>query len=537
MRWMTARHVVGLSVTASVSFVALAGCTEKTSYQGFTNANSSNKKKGASTEDISKKGTGALGSEGVAITFSGDTEIQSAASDAEAWVVTDDEVTRIKLDESKNWPQTKWQIVDESGKPSSARGHRTYVSELGLLIGRTGSSGGVWLASDKNSGKAIPIFRTKDQGGGSRLSVTSFKIGDRPFIGFAYGTSGGKKKFVRIPIDKSKTNGIDVSKLEEVTLSDLSTGFGDFNAVGGVAAYGSFMDQKNKAFYLGANRGGMWGVNVEKMTELPSSALPNVAAEGRDLCSYKLSTRGKIAYALSGDLFGNIVTSQMAYTFAHDPVNNVIVGGKGTSLVVAKQECVTANGPKCTTGSAYCVEVDPAKAGAISPMSAVGDGRIVGIVRGQTSQVFILKVVNKDDLSKGVEVKKIADIPGDAYMYNDFTGLTLYAPDQVRVINFKKLKGFQAGKPVKRISAGWKSATGKTEDLRGLKIQLVCYKEGGSKGAYVDYTSKLTSSDKQFDLDVKDCNGNVDMLEVKVSSDGSTNNFSRLSRFEMKGAQ
>lgn len=136
-----------------------------------------------------------------------------------------------------------------------------------------------------------------------------------------------------------------------------------------------------------------------------------------------------------------------------------------------------------------------------------------------------------------MEVKKIADIPGDAYMYNDFTGLTLYAPDQLRVIDFKKLKGFQAGKPVKRISAGWKSATGKTDDLRGLKIQLICYKEGGSKGAYIDYTSKLTSSDKQFDLDVKDCSGNVDTLEVKVSSDGTTNNFSRLSRFEMKGAQ
>jgi len=527
MRWMTVRQVVGWSTTASVGFVLLLGCNDKTAYQGFTKTNSSSKNKD-------------LGSEAVTMTFSGDTEIQSAASDSEAWVVTDDEVTRIKLDEAKKWPQTKWKMVDESGNPSSARGHRTYVSELGLLIGRTGSSGGVWLASDTNPGKAIPIFRTKDQGSDSRLSVTSFKIGDQPFIGFAYGTTGGKKKFVRIPIDKSKTNGIDVSKLEEVTLSALSTGFGDFNAVGGVAAYGSFMDQKNKAFYLGANRGGMWGVNVEKMTELRSSALPNVAAEGRDLCSYKLSTRGKVAYALSGDLFGNIVTSQEAYTFAHDPVNNVIVGGKGTSLVVAKQECVTANGPKCTTGSAYCVEVDPAKAGAISPMSAIGDGRIVGIVRGSAqspSQVFILKVINKDDLSKGVEVKKIADIPGDAYMYNDFTGLTLYAPDQLRVIDFKKLKGFQAGKPVKRISAGWKSATGKTDDLRGLKIQLICYKEGGSKGAYIDYTSKLTSSDKQFDLDVKDCSGNVDTLEVKVSSDGTTNNFSRLSRFEMKGAQ
>ncbi|MEN9810302.1 MAG: hypothetical protein RLZZ488_1869 [Pseudomonadota bacterium] len=522
----------------------LSGCAE-TGYTAVGKSKAPPKKKAATPESVNATGLpverGAKvfpGGENVGITFSGDTALQSAASEAETWIVTGGEVTRIKLDEAAGWPQTKWQMVDDNGNPSSSSGHRTYVSELGLLIGRTGSNGGIWLASDKNPGKAIPIFKPTDQRGDSRLSVTSFKVGSQPYIGFAYGTTGGQKKFVRIPIDKSKPNGIDIARKEEKTFGNLNQAFGGFSAVGSFAAYGSFMDQKSKAFFLGANYGGMWGVNVEKLTELTSQDVPNVGTAGRKVCNYTMSTTGNVAYALAGDLNGNVVTSNGAYTFAHDPVNEVVIGSSGGSLTVAKSECVAANGPaECTQANNQCAVINPAEAGSIGPISAVGDGRVVGIVRGGTSQVFVMSVNDKNDLSKGLTVKKVADIDGNAYMYNDFTGLTLYAPDQIKVIEFSKLKGYQPGKPLRYVAAGWTAATKKTEDLRGLKIEIVCYKKGGQKGPYTDQTKQLTTSASLFVLDPKVCGGDVDTLEVKVSSDGSTNNFSRLSLFEMRGAQ
>jgi hypothetical protein len=521
--------------------IALTGCTESGSYKTSPNKRGKpNNKIGASSENVNGKNSSAAGAEELGITFAGGIPLQSAAAEAEAWVVTDDQVTRIKLNEAAGWPKTKWDFVDEGGNKSSSRGHRTYVSEIGLLIGRTahsGGDGGVWLASDKTSGKAIPIFRTKDQGVGSRLSVTSFKLGTQPFIGLAYGTTDGKKKFVRIPIDKNQPNGIDVGKKEEVTFGALSAGFGQFQAVGNKAAYGSFMDQTKKAFYLGSNGGGMWGVNVEKLTELSASNLPNSNIEGRKICNLTMSTKGNIAYALAGDLSGNVVTARGAYTFAHDPVNSVIYGSVGGGITVAKQECVTSEENECTQAANQCIVLNPENVGTIGPMSAVGDGRVVGIMRARPSQVFILSINNKEDLSKGISVTKIAEVEGDAYMYNDFTGLTLYAPDQIKVIDFKKLSGFQKGKPVRAIVTKWVAASKKVEDLRGLKIELVCYKDGGKKGPYVDYTQKLKSSEKFFDIDKKDCSGDVDMLEVKVSSNGTTNNFSRLANFEMKGAQ
>ncbi|MFZ9520832.1 MAG: hypothetical protein ACO3A4_10165 [Silvanigrellaceae bacterium] len=529
-----------------IVFLTHFGCAE-TGFTGNSRNPTSKPKPKPGVENVDMKGLPVErdakifpAGENVGVSFGGDTPFQSAASDAEAWIVTSDEVTRIKLNQAAGWPKTTWTMVDESGTKSTNSGHRTYVSEIGLLIGRTnrsGGDGGVWLASDKNPGKAIPIYRPTDQLSGSRLSVTSFKIGSQPYIGLAYGTTSSTKKFVRIPIDKSLPTGINLAKKEEITFGSLNTGFGEFAAVGSVAAYGSFMDQTRKAFYLGANGGGMWGVNVEKMSELPASNLPNANIAGRKVCNYTMQTKGNIAYALSGDLNGNVVTAQSAYTFAHDPVNNVIFGAMGGNITVAKQECIAANGTDCTQAANQCASLNPENVGSIGPMSAVGDGRVVGIMRGGTSQVFLFEVNDKNDFAKGISVTKVADITGDAYMYNDFTGLTLYAPDQVKVIDFKKLKGFVAGKPVRAVAAGWSAASKLTEDLRGLKMEIVCYKEGGSKGAYIDYTQQFKNSATLFGLSSKDCGGDIDMLEIKVSSDGTTNNFSRLSLFEMRGSQ
>lgn len=491
------------------------------------------------------------GEEGAVVSFSGDIPFQSVASDAEAWIVTDSTVTRIDLNQARGWPQTRWTMPGNSG-------NRTYVTEIGLLIGRTnrGAARGVWLAPRDNPGAAVKIYDPADMGGGSRLSVTSFKIGPQPYIGFAYGTASGAKKFVRIPINKSMPNGVDLARVESTTLSALGGSFGSFAAVGGMAAYSSFMDQTKKAFFMGGGSGrGAWGVNVETMTELSLSALPNwriggdplnAAVAKRQVCGFSMETSGGMGYALSGDLKGNLVTASGSYTFAHEPVGNLIFGSRGgRTLVVAKQSCVEGGGADCTEAAGSCrqfdlntITVDGIPTGiSVGPMSAVGDGRVVGIQRGGTSQVFLLAAKNANDLSQGLEVQKVADIPGNAYMYNDFTGVTLYSPDQVKVFDFKTLKGFKTGKPVSRVAAGWSAQSGVKEDLRGLKIELTCFKQGGEKPPYKDYTSIFKSNASLFTLSDADCSGDVDAMEVKMSSDGTTNNFTRLSTFEIRGAQ
>jgi hypothetical protein len=209
----------------------------------------------------------------------------------------------------------------------------------------------------------------------------------------------------------------------------------------------------------------------------------------------------------------------------------------GGDLTLAKQECVESTGADCTVAAKTCQRLTTAQGGAIGPMSAVGDGRVVGIQRGSTSQVFLLAVIDKNDLSKGISITKIADIDGNAYMYNDFTGITLYSPDQVKIIDFKSLKGFDPKKGVRKVAAGWTAQSKQIEDLRGLKLELTCFKTGKPKPPYVDYSAQLKSSVSLFTVAEKDCSGDVDAMEVKMSSDGTTNNFTRLSTFEIRGAQ
>lgn len=505
----------------------------------------------ASGEDVSRGASKFPGGEGVGITFSGYAPFQSVASDTEAWIVTDSTITRIELNQSKGWPKTQWTMPSNSG-------NRTYVTEVGLLVGRTnrGAARGVWLAPREAPGAAVKIYDPTDMGGQSRLSVTSFKIGAQPYIGFAYGTSSGNKKFVRMPIDKSKPNGIDVSRIESKEFSSLGSGFGSFSAVGGFAAYSSFMDQTKKTFFLGGGSGrGGWGVNVETLSELSLSGLPNWTIGGdplnpalskRQICGLSMETSRSMGYALSGDLKGNLVTASGTYTFAHEPVGNLIFGSRGgRNLLVAKQSCVESSGSDCTEASGMCrqfdlnsIMVDGIPMGiSVGPMSAVGDGRVVGIQRGGTSQVFLMSAKDANDLSKGLEVQKVADIPGNAYMYNDFTGVTLYSPDQVKVFDFNTLKGFKSGVAVRKVAAGWSAQSGAKEDLRGLKLELTCFKQGGSKPPYKDYSAVLKSNSSLFTLSEDDCSGDVDAMEVKMSSDGTTNNFTRLSTFEIRGGQ
>jgi hypothetical protein len=530
--------------SAALLFIG-AACSNSTSYDSENKAPAKKSVKAAGAEGIA--GGGKTISKGEAVprsdksaTFSGEVPFQSVASDAEAWVVTSTNVTRIELNKP-GWPKTQWSLPANDG-------NRTYVSELGLLIGRTNrgsaTNRGVWLARRDQPGASVKIYDPADMGNQSRLSVTSFKIGSQPYIGFAYASASGNKKFVRMPIDKTKPNGVDVARKEEREFGPVSAGLGGFSGVGSTGAYGSFMDQTRKAFYLGSGSGA-WGVNVETMAELPLSSLPNwriggdplnPAAPKRKICNFTMGTSGSLSYALSGDLKGNLVASAGAYTFAHDPVNNVIFGNSssGGAFTVAKQQCVEANGADCSIAADSCHIFPNVPVG---PMSAVGDGRVVGIQRGSPSRVFLISLKDKANIKAGVEVTSIAEIPGDAYMYNDFTGVTLYAPDQIKVIDFKSLSGFQAGKPVKQVVAGWSAQSKNREDLRGLKLELACYKTGKSKPTYVDYSSQLKNSASLFAIDAKDCSGDIDAIEVKMSSDGTTNNFTRLSTFEIRGAQ
>ena len=114
-------------------------------------------------------------------------------------------VTNVELDKSADYPTKVW-------TGTMGGGHRTYVTKVGLIIGANG--GHVFRAGDNvPEGEAQKLFQAQNADGGSRICLTSYKIGNQEYIGGGY-HGGGKRRFVSVPIDKSKPNRIDTSKIQ-----------------------------------------------------------------------------------------------------------------------------------------------------------------------------------------------------------------------------------------------------------------------------------------------------------------------------------
>ena len=87
----------------------------------------------------------------------------------------------------------------------------------------------------------------------------------------------------------------------------------------------------------------------------------------------------------------------------------------------------------------------------VGPLSALGDGHMVGMVRNP-GDVYLFKLKNDKDATKGIEAVKIVEnVGGDPYMYTDFTGATLYLTGNVFEFDFTNQLAFDAKVPLRQL--------------------------------------------------------------------------------------
>lgn len=104
-------------------------------------------------------------------------------------------INYLSLDPLKSFPKTVWDWSVPSelvGSASFSKGIRTFVSEWGLLMGKTGDiHAGLYLA-ELSTRSVKKIFATMDPGyyplasGGMRSAPFSYKVGDNKFIALIY---------------------------------------------------------------------------------------------------------------------------------------------------------------------------------------------------------------------------------------------------------------------------------------------------------------------------------------------------------------
>ena len=371
-------------------------------------------------------------------------------------VTSDGRVNRILLDKEAGYPMKTW-------KGTLQGGHRTYVTKIGLIVGTNG--GRIFRIDEEfpEGSDAELVLNASNAASDSRICLTSYKIDDVEYIGGGY-HGGGQRRFVQIPIDETKPNKLDLSQVKY------------FEIGSGEWGYSCSTDQARKLFWSKNNStgGGLSGIDLRNGNPVGLASAPNGAHTNKAGVELFLSS-GSQSYSMASDLLGNILSFKNAYTASHETLSDTIfvTSGNSTAVTVIAGDCI--RNKNCGEGDFE--EFELANNVYVKPMSSLNDGRIVGIARGPQSDVVLLWLNDPDDLSKGLDVEVIKRVPGDAYMYADFTGASIYASTETKPVDLSTIQNFDISVKIKQLYLLWKSESGYPEEWKGLVASIRCFQK------------------------------------------------------------
>jgi hypothetical protein len=481
---------------------------------------------------VSSEGAGVLGGTPSSTTtmqprspFFGNFDFISAINGANVWVASNNsgsmDVHLISIDQP-NYPSKKWKLKNTPGL-----GNRTYVSEIGLLIGKHG--GKVYRVSEDmpNDRNFEPIWTAPKPWPETRACLTSFQHDSKSYIGIAWEGDDNKRRFTKIPIDHTMPEKINPDLAQTVTLGD------------GKWSYGCFTDQGRKHFWgAWVSDTRVYGINLVTLQPLVGTEAPNAGHTSSTLGTrFKDpgSLSGPGSYALSGDANGNVITGQGVYTYAHEARSNVIFGThqNTSTLRVAPATCFTTQ--KDCTGQIREYSMSPM--GELKPMSSLNDGRVAAIVRGSiSSQVYILKLNDPSNLDQGIDAVRVAEVPGNAYMYTDFTGATLFQREIDLTVNFQTMTHFNSGQPISSLSMQWTPQAAGVAKWQGIKLMGRCYQEGADLPAFQEITN-IRPSDQITPIQLASCmNRTVNRMDLQARPTTGAADFTRTTQIRITGS-
>ena len=419
-----------------------------------------------------------------------------------------------KLSKVKTWSFTP---------DSSHGGVRTYVTEGGFLAAQY-----PWIYyvdADAPAGAVTDKVKT-NAGAEERICLASYMKDNKRFIVAAFGSGS----FIIYPME-------DVKPFRPL-FSQGKPGSIKLNA-GEKWGYSCFIDQAQKIFYSQWNSGGVYALDMNTLQKVePMATVANANFVSNTISNLQLAKTAsrliKGAYALSGDPYGNLYNAAGTHTIAYDKASDSIwmsmKAHTGGNIKILPRECFTkepncsgiVDYPVCAGAGASCI---PQAIAALSPLK---DGRVAGVSRTGVipSQVYLFSLKDPKNRAGGINITRLTNdvlgAGGDTYMYNDFTGATLYINESEQTIDLTQIQGYSAGKTITGATFMWKPTTAAlgsnlSMEWQNIKIQARCYTNAGSKGDYAD-VSKINSSDKVSILDVPSCIGKAyAFVDIKLT--------------------
>jgi len=477
-----------------------------------------------------------------------------------------------------NWLQVEGDKIIQHKKWSGLEGNgdygiRTYVTEGGFLAARFPFV--YFIDPDSTPEGLLPETNiknfdpTRKYNGASRICLGSYIKDDKRFMIAAFGAG----KYYEIPMADTKPFRPLWDDLNLIPLREIDNARGNEKhwkaqnppQEGYGWGYSCHMNQKKKIFYSqwfqygaktlqdnadpSSSYGGAVDLTTYKTVDLDSQ-IPNAKFIQNNpvLKSFALSTgSAMVSYAVGGDPDGNIYNADVSailppeagsaagegnntYTMAYEKISDTIWISRNTDkITVVKRKCLTTE-PNCTSTDYFVAKIlpvasDPASCVTIGPLSALKDGRVVGLSRcGGGSWVRIFSLKDPADISKGVDALPLVKIPGDPYMYVDFTGATLYTRESEQTFKITDLADYakrapKDARPDKILEAHfeWKNASATPPEWVGMRLEARCYADSSNKGAYEEIKTVANAGVKNL-LNLPSCkNQFIEAIDIKIT--------------------
>lgn len=384
-------------------------------------------------------------------------------------------------------------------------GSRTYVTEGGLMF--SNNNGHFYFVdpegtpdeSHLNSVGAHKKLSGPD--GDERSCLVSYKKNGKRMVGFAFGNG----RFGELELADTAPYAPVWSTYTKSTV-DASGRLG-FHGWG----YSCFIDQERNIFYSQWAREQGAALRLDTMQVVDrKSVAPNAGFRNPDMGKAAGNVNGGASYAMAGDASGNILNGEGFYTFAHDTLSGVVLGSAKDerSLFIYPEKCLSTD-PGCTKA-----EIKTAKLGSmkVGPMSPLRSGGVIGVSRRNPGTVSLLKWDGTD-----LDITPLATTRGDAYMYNDFTGATLYTEKGDLHYDLKENETFDVGKPVRILSFTWEAKENHEKVWEGLVLKIRCYKTGGEPPAWASVANVRDAGELTF-ITAGSCrNKDIDTAELEIT--------------------
>lgn len=414
-----------------------------------------------------------------------------------------------RLDGDKVVETKKW-----TGITGGDGGARTYVTEGGLVVARSGGRL-FFIDPEAPEGAVTNTHRVAGVADNQRGCVVSYRRDKKRYIGMGYANG----KFIEWELESSKPYAPKWTAPRMASVGSAQWG------------YSCFIDQTRLVYY-GDFHNQVQALDLKTMQSVPATNAPNGSFTSTNIASATVGPKRAASYAIAGDSHGNVLNGDKFYTFTHEAKTKTVWGtGKGGGMLDVYPEKCFDKEPNCSGFATYNTVQVAANA---QPISALGDGKVIGIQRaGNKGHVYMMTLKNPKDATQGVDAVRIAEVDGDPYMYTDFTGATLYMTKSVNTFDLDDDKGFKAGKMNRGVGFSWAARDGTSNEWDDLSFEIRCYKAGGDRGDYEDVTP-IKASPEMTIIRAGGCeNKQYDRVDIRLKQENDGDSLMNVRKMQV----